>query len=296
MTWAGDFIQGRGALVALALTLGSADARASASGVAPEAVAALDRFAAAVARTRTFTFRLVKTERLREGKVRESEHLVKLAKPGRVYMRTMKPREGQEVIYDPRRDPRQLVVHRARFPDITVELDIDGELATRNQHHPITHLAFDYALGVLRRAGARAQREPAGERLEYERSCDARGTCRERIVMHAGTRAPESVMARAGEKLLAFAARVDMDPYYILCANPEIEGMHSRLAAKAYVVPSYYGSRAEVVLDAATSLPLEQTIWDDEGRVYERYVFRDLVADAPLTNADFDPDNPAYDF
>jgi hypothetical protein len=95
---------------------------------------------------------------------------------------------------------------------------------------------------------------------------------------------------------VAFAERVGTDPYLVVYVNPDIGGLSSRLRPREYVVPAYYGSRTEVVIDPATRLPVRQTVWDDEGRLYEQYDFDDLRCDPPLTEADFDPLNRAYGF
>lgn len=58
----------------------------------------------------------------------------------------------------------------------------------------------------------------------------------------------------------------------------------------------YYGYRAIVTVDGATRLPVAVAVHDWEDRLVERYEYRDLVLNAPLTAADFDPANPAYGF
>lgn len=261
----------------------------------PKAEALLARFAERWAATKTLTYRFAKRERMRDGKVIEEQARVKLRAPNTVYIAAVKPRVGQEVIYAPARDRRRLVAHPGTFPDVTVRLDIHGGLATKGQHHPVSHSGFEYTLRTIERAVKRAKAAPAGERLEYRGAGVVHGRKVEIIALHTGTRPPRKAMARDDESLFAFAEREGADPYLVLMHNPEIDALDDELEEREYVVPAYYGKSTELKLDVEHGLLLEQTVWDEAG-VYEHYEFFDLVVDPPLTDADFDPENPAYDF
>jgi outer membrane lipoprotein-sorting protein len=58
----------------------------------------------------------------------------------------------------------------------------------------------------------------------------------------------------------------------------------------------YYCYRAVVTIDDETRLPVAIAVYDWDDRLVERYEYRDLAIDPPLTAADFDPGNPAYGF
>ena len=58
----------------------------------------------------------------------------------------------------------------------------------------------------------------------------------------------------------------------------------------------YYCYRAIVAIDGDTRLPVAITVYDWDDRLVERYEYRDVAINAPLTDADFDPANPAYTF
>lgn len=281
--------------VSVAVAPDVAVAEGAPAGASADAVAALTDLLVSIDAVRALTYRFVKRERLRDGTLTDSEHEVKWLAPGRVYMKTLRPRVGQEVLFDPTRDSRRLRVHIGRFPDFTLHLDIDGDLATRGEHHLVSHVGFAYIAGVLRRSAERARREPMGETAGLERRCEA-GVCRDHLVLVAGRRAPARVMAEPGEPLVAFAERAGADPYLVAYTNPDVLGLASRLRRREYVVPAYYGSRTEVVIDPVMRLPLAQTVWDDQGRLYEDYRFEELRRDPPLVEADFDPANRAYGF
>ncbi len=269
-------------MIALALLL------VAASG--PSAEDNLDRVAAAWREVRTLTYSLRKVERLRDGAVVEEGVEVKLqARPLRVYAASVHPRRGQEILYDSTVDPDAFVVHPGRFPDLTLTLDLRGGLATERQHHLLSHSGFEYLLATIAR-----------ERRLWQATTLGRGELFGREVIHlrlaARELAPRAPVARAGESLFDFAARVGQDAYYIYYHNPAIEELTDTLEAQSYVVPATHGARTDLAVDAATMLPVRVVVYDHRGREYERLEFRDLRVDPPLDARAFDPGNPAYDF
>lgn len=63
--------------------------------------------------------------------------------------------------------------------------------------------------------------------------------------------------------------------------------------------PALYGHRVDMCVSQATGLLTRLRTWDHEDgqvRKVEDYEFRDMDTSPGLTDADFDPDNPAYGF
>ncbi len=262
-----------------------------------EALAALDEMFAAWAEVQTLTFRQTKTERFRDGSTTVDEQLVKLRRGGEFYLKNLRPRPGQEAIYSARRDLHKLIGHRGSFPDVTVTLSIWSSLATAKQHHPITHLGFGYLFEQIEAGMQRARRKPNGERVEWGGALTLRGTPAVRLVLHAGDAAPKPVVAPEKESVVAFGRRVGCDPFWIVYLNDGLEGLSDKVSAgTSYLVPGAYGQKTELVLAQANHLPLRVTIWDFAGNIYERFEYFDLVVNPPLTDLDFDPENPAYGF
>jgi len=64
-------------------------------------------------------------------------------------------------------------------------------------------------------------------------------------------------------------------------------------------VSSYYAHRVEVCVSNSTFLPTRIRAYDrngDEYRLVEQYEFLNTKVNPGLSDVDFDPDNPAYDF
>jgi negative regulator of sigma E activity len=58
----------------------------------------------------------------------------------------------------------------------------------------------------------------------------------------------------------------------------------------------YYCHRAVIYVDHETALPIKVQIFDRDDLLIENYGFENLNLKAGLTDADFDPRNPAYKF
>lgn len=71
----------------------------------------------------------------------------------------------------------------------------------------------------------------------------------------------------------------------------KMEGIFPRDEGKGY-----YCSRTVVNLDMEMKIPIKVLIYDWDDRIVESYGYEDLVLNAGLTDADFDPENPEYRF
>lgn len=265
--------------------------------VDPRAEACVERFERTWSATRDVTYNMVKLERLKNGRTIREEIRIKFRKPKTLYVAQLKPATGQEAIYDPRRDPDELLAHPGRFPDFTVSLDIYGRYATKDQHHPVSHIDFGYTIAMIRRLIDGARVSPHGERVEFlgvER-LDEREVERIRLV---GGRAPwRREAAKDDESVFAFAERVGADPYVVYYNNPSIHRLTDELdEGRRYRVPPYYSPQLDLWFDRASGMLRKLEAVDYQGRLYERFDYVKLRLNPRLTDRDFDPDNPAYDF
>ncbi|MDA8140420.1 MAG: DUF1571 domain-containing protein [Desulfobacteraceae bacterium] len=282
-------------LVTFALYLAAAQVPATAD---PLAMDEIDKMFAAWDKVNTLTMRQIKTERMVNGKTITEEVAVKVRRSGEVYLANINPKKGQEALYLPKRDKTEITAHPGSFPDITVHISLWGGLATRNQHHLLSHAGFGYLLKQIRDGIAQARSNPTGEKLEWQGEVLQAGRAGYRLVLISGTLPAEEVEAQKSESVVAFGERLNRDPYLIVYTNPELlDSLSSSVSAgTVYKVPQYYGGKTEIIIDKETHMPLKVTIWDFEGRVYEKFENHEIRLNPPLTDKDFDPDNDAYHF
>ena len=58
----------------------------------------------------------------------------------------------------------------------------------------------------------------------------------------------------------------------------------------------YDGAQFVINQDVESKIPIGIRVYDRDGRLVEKYGYENLNLDARLSNADFDPKNPGYDF
>ncbi len=263
----------------------------------PQADALVKQMLSTWSQVSTLAFRMEKTERMCDGEVTFEEVNVKLRNPGDVYLGNIKPKPGQEAIYAPSRNKGELVAHQGSFPDVTVNLSIYGALATKGQHHIITHSGFAYLFDLVRTSLSRARKNPNGERLEFGGTLDFHGRPAKSVILHAGNNAPAQVTAKEDESLFRFASKAGADPFVIAYYNEDLDALTDTVdAGDTLSVPAYYGKKIEFIVDVATNLPLRTTIWGFDDHIYERFEYFDMKVNPPLTDLDFDRENPAYNF
>jgi hypothetical protein len=263
----------------------------------PEALAALEAMEKATARVQDYTMRLVKRELRGTVLLPEETIAIKWERPQRIYLHELAgPREGQEVLYAPGWNKNRIKVHPGSFPDVTLNLDPYGALAMAKSHHPVPQVSLvhltDLVLDNVRRARAKnvgtltlAGREKLFGRptLKLEATAPPTG---------------KTPTIEKGETLWDIANATGQSMYVILHANRARKWRQADHPERgdSVIVPDYYAGRLVLWIDEELQLPLQIDLYDHEGNLYEHYEHHDLKINVGLTNADFDPANPAYRF
>ncbi len=86
---------------------------------------------------------------------------LKFKKPFSVYMHWIEdPREGMEVVFVKGENNGKMIAHPGSFPDITVRVQPDGNLAMRQNRHPITEVGIGNAINIISEDITRAKENP----------------------------------------------------------------------------------------------------------------------------------------
>lgn len=220
----------------------------------------------------------------------------KWARPYRIYFKNIQePEKGREILYTNGHDDDELVAHPGSFPDITVDLDIRGEMAMDGNHHPIDRASLLDLVELLVVNTERAARRDEGRARLREEKLWGRPVLKLEMNNVGGG---WFHTVQEDETLWELADRYRTSMYHILHHNAE-RGWSCPddvSAGDRVFVPRYYGGKFEVWLDRELNLPVRARVYDHHGQLYEHYEFRDLAINVGLRERDFDPDNPAYDF
>ncbi|HZN54854.1 MAG TPA: DUF1571 domain-containing protein [Candidatus Polarisedimenticolaceae bacterium] len=263
----------------------------------PAALDLLDGMAAAASGVNDYTMTLVKRE-LRGREMEPEETMtVRWQRPQRVYLKEIAgPRVGQEVLYVAGRNKNRLRAHKGSFPDITLNLDPYGTTAMAHTHHPVPEVSLVAFVDLLASNVRRARAKQVGTIAVagHEALWGAPATKLELKMPPTGI----SPTLEKGQTLWDVAKATGQSMYVILHANRARgwrQADHPE-PGDAVIVPDFYAGRLVLWIDDATHLPLQADLYDHDGALYEHYEHRDLKINVGLTDADFDPKNPAYDF
>lgn len=228
-----------------------------------------------------YTGRIVKRERVRGklGDETEMQFKIRTSRPasaGRegatgdpqpmsVYLKFLRPKSatGREVIWVEGRNEGNLIVHEGGFFNLgRLHLDPTGLLAMRGSLYPISEIGFQNLVRQLIR--------------------------RSEMITEAG----------GAEVTFVENHTFDDRPCLLIQVRP-----HATAVTKdAKVDPAIDFWLAEVVLDTERGVPLRYAAYGlpekpgEEPPLLEEYAYHDVQLNVGLSDADFDPDNPEYDY
>lgn len=262
-----------------------------------DAFAALEAMEKATAGLHDYTMRLVKRE-LRDTVLSPEESIViKWQSPQRIYLHEIAGlREGQEVLYAPGWNKDRIKVHPGSFPDVTLNLNPYGSMAMAHSHHPVPEVSLVHLTDLVLDNVRRARAKNVGTLTTVGRE-----TLFGRPVLKIEATAPANAKTptiEKGETLWDIAKASGQSMYVILHANRDRRWREADHPQKgdAVIVPDYYAGRLVLWIDDELQLPLQIDLYDHEGHLYEHYEHHDLKVNVGLTDADFNPKNPAYRF
>jgi hypothetical protein len=240
---------------------------------------------------------LVKRELILREMEPEESFLVKWQRPRRVYLKAVAgPHEGEEVLYVEGQNKNRMKVHRGKFPDINLNLDPRGRLAMGHAHHPIYDVSIPHFVELVAKNVA-TMREKGMGKIELVGRETLFGVPTAKIEVLAPATGTSPTL-KPGQTLWDLADASGQSMYVILHANErrgwsEPDGPQP---GDAVIIPDFYAGRMTLWIDEKLNLPVQADLYDHDGRLYEHYEHHDLKVGVPLTAADFDPKNKAYDF
>lgn len=260
---------------------------------APSPYALVDEMQSALGRLGSYTVKWSSREQIK-GKMSAPQLMFIKYSNHHIYMKALEgSNRGAELIFAPGWNKNKVRIHKGSFPDITLSLDPHGSLLMGGNHHPIEHAGLHQMAAAVAENGRRARSDPETSfQLIGEIKVHGQATWLLELKTPSKTKV-ETV--QPGEDLWHFADRVGIAPCMILLAN-DLKDAGKVSPGKSLLVPIYYGTRVELGLSQETKLPTLLKVYDQHGQLYEWYEIFDLDTKAVLSDSDFDPKNPAYNF
>lgn len=266
-----------------------------AASVDPAAKKLVDDYLAAIKGVKDATYTLEKVERMRTGKKFKETLAIRLrVAPYAVYMIRRKPSAGMEAIFRAGKNEGQMRVHPGSFPDITLNLDPEGSMAMKNQHFPIYQTGMaDATKRMIKALELAAKGKLTIKMIDAQEVGGKKYPC---VEIDATKTGGWKTKAKEEETVFDVARRTKSAPYLLYRYNRVVDDIDDELDGGVDLfVPAYYAKRTHYCFDTATKLFVRETYFDANG-LWERYDTIGRQINTGLTNRDFDPDNPKYDF
>ena len=205
------------------------------------------------------------------------------------------PYKGQEALY--RHNGNRIKVHSGGILGmVSVDIDPKGSLAMKNQHHPIYDAGIGSTIALIKR-GLLTGLKRGEFSIEHKGNVVLDG--RETDVFEAEfPKKCEGVthVVKKEENLWDLSEKYCQDMYVIIHNNDNLKSCKSVNLGSEIVIPYHYCQKIIVYIDKKLELLVKLEIFDWNGNLYETYQYKNLKINIGLTENDFSPDNPQYNF
>ncbi|QKG52678.1 DUF1571 domain-containing protein [Hymenobacter sp. BRD67] len=208
--------------------------------------------------------------------------------PYRVYLKNQK---GVEVLYVTGQNDNEAWVYPAAFPYITLSLNPTGTLMRKGQHHTVLQAGFSLIANLLGGPNGRGD-NTFSESFRYMGDTTAQGESS--YILRSDYPDFHYISYRVGknESIESIATHFSCGEYRIIERN-KLSADSKLIEGQVLQIPSAYGRRVLVTVDAKNYLPTSVTVYDDRG-LYEKYIFSAIVANQPISSAEFSKGYKGY--
>ena len=241
----------------------------------------------------TLSFRLDKTERIK-GKMMPGSQDVKLnVTPHQCYLKIHVPNKGAEVLYREGENKGNCKVNPNAFPYMTLNLDPDGDILRKDQHHSVKELGFKYT-GDLLNYVYNKYKSKMDDYVSINGEITYDGRKCLNVTLTNKEYKIESYTVQAGEDFLKIARKLRLDEYALLELNGK-KNFDDVKVGQTIKVPNSLCKKIEMYIDKETYLPLYQKLFDEKG-LMATYEYTNLKINPHFHADEFNADFEEYDF
>jgi hypothetical protein len=258
-----------------------------------EARKILDNLFASIDNIKTLYFKLEYRERLIDnGKFRHDSSTTKYQKlPRRIYM---KMSNGAELLWGPDMNDGDVLIHPNGFPYVNLDLNPDGSLMRKNQHHGIYAAGFDYFADLIKASMVRADKD-FDSRFFSQGEITYNGfKCQRLLILDPAFKfVPYTV--QKGETILTIAKKLSLNEYMILKHNPKVSSYTDIKEGQSILIPTNYGMVVSLYIDETMMLPVMIHVEDEKG-LFEEYDYKVLKLNPDFKSEEFSRNYKGYHF
>ncbi len=244
----------------------------------------------AIQNLKTLRYNLQCNERIK-GRLQHTESKVKLQiSPRKLYLYI----KGIEVLWCEGTNNGNALVNPGSFPYINLNLDPNGSLMRKDQHHTINEMGYNYLEDIIR-DGLRKSADKVDKHFIYlgEENYDNRPCYKLSITF------PEfawnSYTVKKGETLITIARKLHVSEYMVMENNPGISWYNDIEEGDVIKVPNYYSKLTLLLIDKEYFLPVNNKVFDDKG-LFETYEYHNMEVNKPIDPKEFTKHFEGYNF
>jgi len=244
---------------------------------------------------RTLEYDFYQNEQLRKGRNEYLAHVRLQINPQKVYVKTISPDKGIEVLYRDGHLNNKALINPNGFPYVNVKLDpLSGQLM-KDRHHPIFRSGFKPIERIMRKAIKRADEESVNV---LTRTADDAFDGKEcyKVELNDPTFGYVNYTVKSGENLCTISDRLNIGDYMIMLQNPKISDFKDVSAGDVIRIPTSYSKRTVIWVEKDTMLPIKLKMFDEKGVLYEQFEFRNMQINPSFPSNEFTENGPGYGF
>jgi outer membrane lipoprotein-sorting protein len=240
-------------------------------------------------------FILYSTERKENGKLMESNNLIKLqTHPTKIYLYTITPHAGAECLWKQAEMNERVHINPNGFPFFNLKLSPYNSLLRGNSHHLISQIGFDYIAAMTKHFLA----QMGNKFYNYFSITDTiqwdNRTCYEVTFDYPPFKYIPYMMQK-NETITTIADRNHISDYVILKHNPNLRDYDDVKPGEVIMVPNFYNRKVVFYLDKTNFLPLVQITFDEKG-LLEKYELKSFIFNPKFENEEFTAQYKDYGF
>jgi len=238
---------------------------------------------------KSLRYHLQCNERIK-GRMQHTESRVKLqTSPRKLYLYI----KGIEVLWCEGTNNGNALVNPGSFPYVNLNLDPNGTLMRKDQHHTINEMGYHYLKDIIsdglnKSADIDKNFILLGEEKYNGRMCY-------KLSISFPNFAWSSYTVKKAETFVSIARKFHVSEYMMLENNPKSSGYSDIKEGEVIKVPNYYSKLTLLLIDKEYMLPVNNKVFDDKG-LFETYEYYDMEVNKPIDQREFTKNFEGYNF
>ena len=212
-------------------------------------------------------------------------------KPYKVYLKQEKE-NGAEILYNSEKSTKTALVNPGSFPYINLNLDPNGNIMHKGEHHSILQANLNYTYDIINYS---LKNKGDEKKMSYINTVLINKVKYHKIKLDNYDYKIVKYTVKQNEDLITIAKKLHINSYSIIELNSDIEGLNDVKAKQIIKVPNYYAKYTVLYINTKTYLPYKVLVYDYAG-LFESYEFRNLKINVKFKPNEFSKDFPGYGF